>query len=111
MLSDKIQALAAELFGNEDARLNAVCSAVCQMLSGCLKSGISPDDCEDSFTFAAALYAVSFMRKLDDQALSSFDAGTLKLTFRDSQDTLVQMAQQLLAPWCHDSTAFKGVRA
>ncbi len=111
MLIDEIRALAAELFGSEDSRLSAVCTAVYQMLSSRLRSGISPDDCKDSFTYAAALYAVSFMRNIDDHALSSFDAGTLKLTFREGADRFVRMAQQLLAPWCEDTTAFKGVRA
>ena len=76
-----------------------------------LRSGITVKDCHDSFVYAAALMAVSVVRTLEDDQLSGFDAGTLKLNFADRTDQLIGLAAQLIEPWCRaDDFAFQGVR-
>lgn len=107
----EIHILATQLLGEEDARLDSVCVAVCESLRARLRSGVTEDDCAEAFTMAAALYSLSMLKELDDLGLSAFDAGALKLNFRESGgDALSRMAQRILSPWCGDDFAFRGVR-
>lgn len=107
---DEILQLAEALCDGQEDRLAQICCAVEQNLQAQLRSGISVDDCHDSFVYAAALMALSIVKTVDNDQLSGFDAGTLKLNFADRTDHLSSVAKQLLAPWCGaDDFAFCGV--
>lgn len=106
----EIHTLAEQLLEKEDPRLQPICAAVYEMLLACLRSGVSEDDCSEAFVMAGALYSLSMLKDLDDLGLSAFDAGALKLNFREnSGDSLSRMAQRILSPWCGDDFAFRGV--
>lgn len=106
----EIHTLAVQLLEKEDARLLPICTAVYESLLARLRSGVTEDECSEAFVMAGALYSLSMLKNLDDLGLSAFDAGALKLTFRgNGGDTLSQMAQRILSPWCDDDFAFRGV--
>lgn len=107
---DEIRALSAELNGAPDDRLSGICCATYSYLLSKLRNGITISNCHDAFVYAAALFSLSVLRCLDEEGLSSFDAGTLKLSFQDNHDRFASLARQLILPWCSDAFAFCGVR-
>lgn len=109
-LSDKICDAVSTML-NQDHPLYPILSpVVAQMLLAQLPKNVSVDDCESAIVYAGAFTILSIMQALDDNELASFDAGTLKLDFRERNDSFAQIAKQLMAPWCNDQTAFCGVR-
>lgn len=107
---EEIYSLSVRLSETEDERLLPICAAVYENLLARLKSGVTADDCREAFVLSGALYSLSMLKNLDSLDLSSFDAGSLKVSFRGkSGDGFEQMAQQLIAPWCGDDFAFCGV--
>ena len=56
-----------------------------------------------------ALLAVAAMRQFEEGNLADFTAGTLKVSFDNDRSAPVQMAMRLIAPWCADPFAFRGV--
>ncbi len=109
-VEDKILEVTAALYGAEDPKLPLICSVVIQHLKARLKNGISIDDCRDSFIYASALMSLSIVKTVDNDQLSGFDAGTLKLNFTDRSDQISSLAEKLLAPWVRvDDFAFCGV--
>ena len=111
--SPQIMGLAAPLLGTlteqDNALLAAIVNAVTEEIGARLRPDVDPADCDDSVTLAAVLLAVSTMRKLKDSDISDFTAGTLKVSLRDDRSAYADMAYRLLAPWCADAFAFRGV--
>ena len=48
-------------------------------------------------------------RAAQSERISGFDAGGVSVTLRDDGNAMVKLAQSLLAPWCGDGLAFRGV--
>lgn len=109
-VQEEILQLAESLAVGATEKLPMICSAVVQNLQTRLRNGVSIDDCRESFVCAAALMSSSIVKTMDDDCLSGFDAGTLKLSFENRTDQLLLIADRLLAPWCAaDDFAFCGV--
>lgn len=109
-LQEEIVDLAFSLFGEQDMQLEALCPAAEQTLLAHLRSGVSVDDCHDSFICAAALLAISMLESTYSGGLDSVDAGTLTLRFGQEGTRLSKIAYSLLQPWQDDGVAFLGVR-
>ena len=110
-LVQEVAALACQIHGEPDIRLEMLCPAICEQLRTRLRRGVSPEDCRPSFVCAAALTAVSMLEAIYSGGLESMDAGTLALHFGKEGTRLSDLARGLLAPWCDDGTAFRSVRA
>ena len=113
---DDIKSTALQLAGSgltdeQQAILNLLCGAAGQELALRLRPGICAEDCGDSFVAAAALTAVAAYRAAQSERISGFDAGGVSVTLRDDGNAMVKLAQILLAPWCGDGLAFRGVRS
>ena len=107
---EEILQTAKSLCGGADTHLPLICTAVAKNLQARLRSGVSVEECRDSFVYAAALMTLSIIRTVDNDQLSGFDAGTLKLNFTDRTDQLATLANRLLAPWYSaNDFAFRGV--
>ena len=107
---EEVFSLTEMLAGGADPRQEAVCGAVFEYLKQCLRKGVSVEDCRSSFVFAAGLMSTAVLKALDSEGLAGFDAGTMQLKFQDRTDAMTAAARELLAPWCRDDTAFRGVR-
>lgn len=110
-LVQEVAALACRIHGEPDLQLELLCPAVCEQLQARLRRGVRPEDCRASFVCAAALTAVSMLEAVCSGGLESMDAGTLALRFGKEDGQLTRLARGILAPWCDDGTAFRGVRA
>ena len=109
-IHDEIVQLATVLCPDGEELLAKICGAVEQNLMSRLRSGVSIDDCRDSFIYASALMSVSVIKTVDADQLSGFDAGTLKLSFHDRTNQISALANQLMAPWLASTDfAFRGV--
>ena len=91
--------------------LNSIVEAVCQRMDLRLKEGISNADCSSAYITACAMYAVSYLRSLQQEDLSAFTAGTLSLSFESSTSDLTRIADELMAPWLAAPAIFRGVKA
>ncbi len=109
-LSDRIEALATELYGAPHQWMTLLCNAAENHLQALLRDDVSPESLGDNYICAAALLANAALTAVDTN-VTSMDAGTLSLTFDDKNNRLIQLADRLVAPWCKDRTVFLGVRA
>lgn len=91
--------------------LRTVCLGAEQELLARLRPGTDISDFPELFTIAGALLSVSMMKQLDDPGLADFTAATVKLTFSEDRSQLAQTAYRMIAPWCADGFAFRGVTA
>lgn len=111
----QILTFASPLLGTMSAQqsmlFSLVVNAVQEEIGARLMKDADPAQYEDSVTLATVLLAVTVMRQLKDADISDFTAGTLKISLRDDHSAYVQMANRLLAPWCADGVAFRGVSA
>ena len=82
-----------------------------QELTARLRPGVDISKFSELFTVAGALLCVSMMKQLDDPGLADFTAATVKLTFSEDRSQLAQTAYRMIAPWCADGFAFRGVTA
>lgn len=110
-LQQEILDLSFLLHGEQDLQLEVLCPAAAQTLSAQLRSGVSPEDCRESFVTAAALLALSMLESIASGGLESADMGTLNLRFGEEATRLRSLAFGLLAPWTQNGFAFLGVRA
>lgn len=111
MLSD-ILSRACELLGEDPAQaqdglLGDLCVATHDALALRLRAGVSPVDCWDNFSLAAALLAADAMQAIRRGGVSKFDAGTLALNFEGSPLTV--LAGQLMGPWLSGGLYFRSV--
>ncbi len=110
-LANEICQAAATLSGSEKTLYESLAVVVAELMPALLPKGTSVDSCRTSVVYAGAFMLLSFAQSLDENELAGFDAGTLKLSFRERNDSFAQVAKQIMAPWCHDPSAFCGVRA
>lgn len=110
-LTNEIRQTAATLSGKEEPLYEALSPVVAELMLSQLPKSVSAEACKTSLVYAGAFMLLSFAQSLGENELSGFDAGTLKLSFRDRNDSFAQIAKQIMAPWCHDPVAFCGVRA
>lgn len=93
----------------EGVLLSLVVDAVQQEINASLRSDVDPADCAETLSLAAVLLSVSAMRQLRDADISDFTAGTLKVSLRSDHSAYAETARRLLAPWCANGVAFRGV--
>ncbi len=105
-----IRSKAVELSGTEAGIYSTLSPLASEMILAQLPKNINLDACYESIICAGAFMVLSLAQTLSENELAGFDAGTLKLTFRDRNDSYAQIAKQLMAPWLGDQTAFCGVR-
>ena len=109
----QIMNLAMPLIGTLTTQQGALFSAIIDAVQEEISARIRPDaeslQSNDSLILAAVLLSVSMMKNLMDSDISDFTAGTLKVRIRDDRSAYAQMADRLLAPWCKDGFAFRGV--
>lgn len=102
--------LLEELSEEEQSALYAVCDAVRAQLAALLRRGVTPEDCAQSFTVAAAVNAAAVYRATARRGIDSFQAGTVSVSLdRADADAQQALARRLLAPWMDDGPAFLGV--
>ncbi len=99
--------LGGTLSNEEQALLRDVCAAVQRMLTQTLRAGVTPEDCSEPFSVAAALLAAEVTRSPMRDGLQIFDAGTMRLHFADGPAG--KLARQLLAPWLDGGVCFRSV--
>jgi len=95
--------------------LTAMCTAAVTELTGRLREGLSPEDCGDAFSCAAALLAAAGMLPCRGSGdVEQFSVGDVSLRMGGEGtggDTLRRQAERMMAPYCGDSDfAFLGVR-
>ena len=111
---EEIYALAASFAGVDggDKALRALCKAAECELAARLRSGVSPEDCRDSFICAAAWMAVA---GYGSAAESCGEFSVADVTVRPGGNAAAQalrrQAETLMAPWCGGGFSFRGVRA
>ena len=91
--------------------LMSIVEGVCMGMDRRLKQGISNAECRQAYVAACAMYAVSYLRGTDQEALSAFTAGTLSLSFEDNHSDLTRLADKLMEPWLAAPAIFRGVKA
>ena len=111
--SNQIRSLAGLFVGTLDEdRFNLrslICAAAEQEIRARLRPDVDTTECNDVIVLASVLLAVAAMRQFEEGALADFTAGTLKVSFDNDRSAPVQMAMRLIAPWCADPFAFRGV--
>lgn len=109
----QIKTLAASLLGKlteqQSTLLSVIITAVQEQIMAQLRPGVDPADCTEAMRLAAVLLSVSAMRQLQDSDIADFTAGTLRISLRGDRSAYADMASRLLAPWCADAFAFRGV--
>ncbi len=110
-LGMEIATLACELSGKTKPLYTRLSQTVAELLLAQVPKKIPVSQCQGAIVAAGAFLLLSYVQTLDENELSSFDVGTLKLDFRDRSDSYAQIARQIMQPWSHDETAFCGVRA
>lgn len=113
-LDTNIRQTAKDLLGSltesEETLLFSVCDATRACFAARLRRGVSPQNCAEAFTAAAALCAVAIYRQSVRQGIGSFQAGTVSVSIdRADSDGLICAALRLIAPWTDCGTAFLGV--
>ncbi|MBE6927503.1 MAG: hypothetical protein E7467_03285 [Ruminococcaceae bacterium] len=108
-LSPEICAYAAELNGSDKPYMEAVSRAVWQILKANLRKNVAIEEYRDALITAGALLVLRYMECIERNELASFDAGTLKLAFRDSDSGLMSFVRLLLAPCCRGDCIVLGV--
>lgn len=87
--------------------LGDLCVATHDALARQLRAGVSPVDCWDNFSLAAALLAADAMQAIRRGGVSKFDAGTLALSFEGSP--MAALAGRLMGPWLAGGLYFRSV--
>jgi hypothetical protein len=110
-MEDAIFALVSDLTdAQEEQTVRQLCRATEAALRARLRSGVTPEDCADSFVFAAARYVRAALLE-ESAAVGSFTAGDLSISAGTAGTAqLRQQADLLLAPYLQDGVAFLGVR-
>ncbi len=91
--------------------LRTLCTAAEKEVLYRIRGAAAPEVCRDSLIAAGALLAVCAYRSACRDELAAFDTGSLSLTFQKQSDTLAQLAERILAPWCGGNRfQFRGVR-
>ena len=107
---DAARGILGELTEEQSSLLQSVAQAVCIQMDSRLREGVSNADCQYAYILACALYAVSFLKSVSTEQLSSFTAGTVSLSFSQSASSLTELADRIMAPWLEVPTIFRGVR-
>ena len=96
-----------------DELLLLLCRTACSRLEGMLKSGVTPEDCGESFLLAAAWLAMDWLTDVGESAgITSLSAGDLTVRREGvSRGKGKDQAMKLLAPWLKtEGFVFRGVR-
>lgn len=121
-LTDEIYQMAAVLAPGQadETVLKSLCRAAEQAVTARLRPSVTAQDCRDSFVYAAALIAVSYLPSgvQGTQQVRSFSVGDVSVTAADTAAVsgasacLRTQAELLMAPYCTSSGgfAFLGVR-
>ena len=91
--------------------LPVLARAACEQLKLCLRTNVTPEDCEDVFPLAAAMVVLDTLAELEgENRITAFTAGEVSLRCGNGGG-LTRVARQLLRPWARDEGfAFRGVR-
>lgn len=113
-MTEEIAALAAALGKTaESEELRTLCKAAEGELTGLLREGVSPEDCEGMFPLAAAWMALGAMEVAGDD-VESFSAGTVSVRKKDGalrRKALRLQALQVMKPYIRDEGfVFRGVK-
>lgn len=121
-LADEIYQMASVLAPaqTDETILASLCRAAEQAVTARLRPGVTAQSCRDSFVYAAALIAVSYLPPScqSAQQLRSFTVGEVSVTAADAAAVsgaaacLRTQAELLMAPYCTSGGgfAFVGVR-
>ena len=118
-MHEKILSLAEAIVSPSDQErplLDSLCSCAEAQIAGRLSDGVTPEDCADAFTCAAALSAAAGLLSCRGAGnIEQFTAGEVSMRFSapsgGAASSLQQQADALMAPyWRDDSFAFLGVR-
>lgn len=102
---DDILTMAAAISGGEttDPILMTLCQAAYEAVSMGLKEGVAPEDCGKAFPVAvAAIAARAWEDGVGTGAVSSFAAGSVRLSVTQEGDRFTSAAVELLRPWLRD---------
>lgn len=105
--------MAQELSEENQAMLEAVCSAAVTSLKLRLRDNVEPEDCMSDFVTAAAMYALAAMAGVGSMAqLEQMTAGdlTLRCSGNDAAGNCLRaQAEMLMRPYLKESFVFMGV--
>lgn len=100
--------IATQLWGEEDAVVTQLCTAMLETYVARLKPGLTPQDCGEALPTAAALAAVGAAG--DARLPESFEAADLSVRVGEGSDRLRLAAEQLMAPFiANGALAFRSV--
>ena len=113
-ITERVAELAAALGKRgESQELSLLCAAAVEELKGCLKPGITPEDCGEAFALGAAWLALAGL-EVSDSGVESFTAGAVSVRRKDGslrQKALRLQALQVMKPYMADGGfVFRGVR-
>lgn len=122
-MHETILKLAQAISGSTDAEqtlLDLLCTAAEKEWSGRLRDGVLAENCEESYTCAAAFTAVARLigSRSGKNSVSSFTAGSVSVSSLSGKETtaaaaaLQSQAEQIMAPYVEEADfSFRGVRA
>lgn len=116
-LTEQVFAQAVLLSGVEEAQqeklLELFCRSAVTNLTARLREGLTPEDCKADFVAAGALYALAALSETDTTAgMQRVQVGDVTLVPGDASAAsrcLRKQANMMMAPYCVDSFAFRGV--
>ena len=116
-LLEQVFAQAAVLAGgveqSQEQLLQALCRAAVSSLSARLRPNLSAEDCKADFIAAGALYALAALSEANGaHGLERMQLGDVTLVPGDTSAAcrcLRKQAEMMMAPYCGDSFAFRGV--
>ena len=107
--------LAGELTEQQTRILEALCGASTSALAARLREGLTPEDCGNDFTTAAALMALAAMAGISsDVPTEQITAGDFSvrkgaISYEETSANLRNQAEQIMAPYLMDRFSFQGV--
>ena len=114
-MEEKILSLAMTLgkcSDSEETILTPLCVQASLQLTGRLRSGLCPEDCEEAFVLAGAWTALAHYA-LSNEKVEQFSAGDVTVHHRDAKEqgsALLLQAEQILRPYVQDEGfCFQGV--
>lgn len=97
----------------ESQELSLLCAAAVEELKGCLKRGITPEDCGEAFVLGAAWLALAGLEVSED-GVESFTAGAVSIRRKNGslrQKAMRLQALQVMKPYIEDDGfLFRGVK-
>ena len=116
-LVDQIYAQALVMVGRlsqeQEELLKVLCRVARNTLTGRLRPGLTPEDCQADFIAAASLYALAALSELDEVgSLERMQIGDVSMVRRSKSPAAACLRSQaglMMSPYTVDRFSFRGV--